>query len=47
MSIPARAEIVLEGELLPPEIETAMEGPFGEWEGSFSGVRGPLIFGGH
>ena len=41
LPIPAKAEIVLEGELLPPDVETVMEGPFGEWEGYYSGVRCP------
>ncbi len=39
LPIPANAELVLEGELLPPDRETVMEGPFGEWEGYYSGVR--------
>ena len=39
LPIPANAEIVLEGELLPPAVETVMEGPFGEWEGYYSGVK--------
>jgi len=37
--IPATAEIVLEGELMPPEVETRTEGPFGEWWGYASGSR--------
>jgi len=41
LPIPAKAEIVLEGELVSPEDETVMEGPFGEWEGYYSGVRCP------
>ncbi len=40
LPIPARAEIVLEGEILPPDAETRMEGPFGEWTGYYaSGSR--------
>ncbi|MFC1870061.1 UbiD family decarboxylase [Chloroflexota bacterium] len=34
--VPATAEIVLEGELVPPEVETRMEGPFGEWSGYYA-----------
>ncbi len=41
LPIPAEAEIVLEGELLPPEKETGIEGPFGEWEGYYTGGRTP------
>ncbi|MFC1870474.1 UbiD family decarboxylase [Chloroflexota bacterium] len=37
LPIPATAEIVLEGELVPPEVETRSEGPFGEWEGYYAG----------
>ena len=39
LPIPATAEIVLEGEMPSPEIETAEEGPFGEWEGYYAGGR--------
>lgn len=35
LPIPARAEIVLEGEVLPDE--KAPEGPFGEWSGYYAG----------
>ncbi len=41
LPIPATAEIVLEGEYLSPEVETAGEGPFGEWEGYYAGGRTP------
>ena len=37
LPIPATAEVVFEGELLPPEIETRLEGPFGEYHGYFAG----------
>ena len=37
LPIPATAEIVLEGELVPPEVETRPEGPFGEWDGYYGG----------
>jgi UbiD family decarboxylase len=35
LPIPATAEIVLEGELLPPGVEDLVEGPFGEWTGYY------------
>jgi UbiD family decarboxylase len=41
LPIPASAEIVLEGEMPPPSVETAAEGPFGEWEGYYAGGRTP------
>jgi UbiD family decarboxylase len=41
LPIPAEAEIVLEGELLSPQVETGIEGPFGEWEGYYSGGKTP------
>lgn len=45
LPIPAAAEIVLEGELISPEIETRIEGPFGEWEGYYStGARPEPVF---
>ncbi|MFC1815856.1 UbiD family decarboxylase [Thermodesulfobacteriota bacterium] len=37
LPIPATAEIVLEGEMVPPELETREEGPFGEWTGHYGG----------
>jgi UbiD family decarboxylase len=39
LPIPASAEIVLEGEIVPPEVETRLEGPFSEWTGHFSPSR--------
>lgn len=36
LPVPARAEIVLEGELLPPGVDDRQEGPFGEWAGYYS-----------
>ncbi|MFC2003632.1 UbiD family decarboxylase [Chloroflexota bacterium] len=36
LPIPATAEIAIEGELVPPEVETVPEGPFGEWAGYYS-----------
>jgi len=41
LPIPAEAEIVLEGQMPPPQVESADEGPFGEWEGYYSGGRTP------
>lgn len=35
LPIPAQAEIVIEGEAPPPEVETRIEGPFGEWTGYY------------
>ena len=39
LPIPADAEIVLEGEMVPPEVESRMEGPFSEWTGHYSPAR--------
>jgi 4-hydroxy-3-polyprenylbenzoate decarboxylase len=40
LPIPATAEIVIAGEVPPPEIEARAEGPFGEWTGYYaSGIR--------
>jgi UbiD family decarboxylase len=36
LPVPATSEIVLEGEISPPEEESAMEGPFGEWPGYYT-----------
>jgi 4-hydroxy-3-polyprenylbenzoate decarboxylase len=41
LPIPATAEIVLEGEMPPPQVESAGEGPFGEWEGYYAGGKTP------
>lgn len=45
LPIPAFSEIVIEGEIPPPEVESEMEGPFGEWTGYYaSGTRpSPVI----
>lgn len=41
LPIPATAEIVLEGDFLPPETALLPEGPFGEWPGHYGeGRRG-------
>lgn len=45
LPIPAGAEIVLEGELVPPGTETKVEGPFGEYTGYYaSGSKAESIF---
>ncbi len=41
LPIPATAEIVLEGEMVPPGGETRIEGPMGEWAGYFAGHATP------
>jgi 4-hydroxy-3-polyprenylbenzoate decarboxylase len=41
LPLPARAEIILEGELLPPSLETLPEGPFGEFTGYYGADRRP------
>lgn len=45
LPIPASAEIVLEGEIVPPWVETRKEGPFGEWTGHYgTGARPEPVF---
>jgi len=39
LPVPATSEIVLEGEIPPPNIESREEGPFGEWTGYYAGER--------
>jgi len=41
LPIPADAELVLEGEMPPPEVETREEGPFGEWPGYYTSGKRP------
>lgn len=41
LPIPARAEIILEGRLLPPSEFTALEGPFGEFTGYYAADARP------
>ncbi len=41
LPVPAQAEIVLEGELLPPQQETLPEGPFGEFTGYYAAEQRP------
>lgn len=37
LPIPANAEVAIEGEVPPPEVDAREEGPFGEWPGYYSG----------
>jgi UbiD family decarboxylase len=41
LPIPAQAEIILEGQLVPPSAETLLEGPFGEFTGYYAADRRP------
>jgi 4-hydroxy-3-polyprenylbenzoate decarboxylase len=41
LPLPARAEIVLEGEILPGSQESLLEGPFGEFTGYYAGDKRP------
>lgn len=36
LPIPAAAEIAIEGEIVPPDVEARLEGPFGEWTGYYA-----------
>jgi len=36
LPVPAESEIVVEGEIPSPEVETVEEGPFGEWPGYYT-----------
>jgi len=36
LPIPAHAEIAIEGEMPPPDVEMRLEGPFGEWPGYYT-----------
>ena len=42
LPIPARAEVAIEGEILSPEVESRLEGPFGEYTGYYTG-QSPLV----
>ena len=44
LPIPAHAEIVLEGEMAPPEVQSMIEGPFSEWTGHFAPARPEPVF---
>jgi 4-hydroxy-3-polyprenylbenzoate decarboxylase len=41
LPVPAHAEIILEGELMPPTKETLLEGPFGEFTGYYAADKRP------
>ena len=41
LPLPVHAEIILEGELLPPSVETLPEGPFGEFTGYYAAEKRP------
>jgi 4-hydroxy-3-polyprenylbenzoate decarboxylase len=41
LPVPAQAEIILEGELVPPQQETLPEGPFGEFTGYYAADARP------
>jgi UbiD family decarboxylase len=41
LPLPAHAEIILEGDLLPPGETSALEGPFGEFTGYFAADKRP------
>ncbi len=47
LPVPATAEIVLEGDFLPPDAALMPEGPFGEWPGHYGkgrrGGRAPIV----
>ncbi|MFQ5851484.1 MAG: UbiD family decarboxylase [Candidatus Binatia bacterium] len=44
LPIPAHAEIAVEGEIPPVEVESRSEGPFGEWTGYYaSGARNEAV----
>jgi 4-hydroxy-3-polyprenylbenzoate decarboxylase len=40
LPFPANDEIVIEGEMVPPEEDKKLEGPFGEWTGYYGGGKG-------
>ncbi len=44
LPIPAYAEIALEGELLPPDVESVIEGPFAEFTGHYSPSGPEAVF---
>jgi 4-hydroxy-3-polyprenylbenzoate decarboxylase len=41
LPLPAEAEIIFEGVLLPPSQETLLEGPFGEFTGHYAAAKRP------
>ena len=44
LPIPADAEIALEGEMVPPDVDTRLEGPFAEWTGHYSPAKPEAAF---
>ncbi|OGQ80425.1 MAG: hypothetical protein A3F90_06660 [Deltaproteobacteria bacterium RIFCSPLOWO2_12_FULL_60_19] len=42
LPIPARAEIAIEGEVPPPEVDSRTEGPYREWPGYYSQEPTPI-----
>ena len=44
LPIPAYAEIALEGEMMPPEVDSRMEGPFAEETGHYSQAKMEAAF---
>lgn len=44
LPIPSGAEIALEGEILPPEADSRMEGPFLEWSGHYTPAKPEAAF---
>lgn len=44
LPIPADAEIALEGEMVAPEVDSRMEGPFSEWTGHYTPARPEAAF---
>ena len=41
LDLPAHSEILIEGEVPPPETESSVEGPFGEFTGYYGGEASP------
>jgi 4-hydroxy-3-polyprenylbenzoate decarboxylase len=41
LPLPAHAELVFEGDILPPDGETLLEGPFGEFTGYYAAAKRP------
>jgi len=44
LPIPAHSEIALEGEMISPDIETKMEGPFAEWTSHYTDPKPEAVF---
>src|SRR4029079_17770674 len=41
LPLPAQAEVIYEGEIMPPGDETLPEGPFGEFTGYYAAAKRP------